>query len=403
MSFFKKYWFTLTIILSLLIGTIMGICCNDTFIDNIKPLGDLFINLMFTLVVPLVFFTITSSIANLSKNIKLSNLLSKTIIMFFITSTISAIFMTVIMLFVNPVSGNIDISHGIANEKSNVLAKIVEAISVNDFYSLLSKSNMLALIIFSILFGISLRYVDKDNKISSLLDVISKAILKCVKIIMLYAPIGICAYFATLINSFGKTLIDSYINSLIIYIVATILYFAIFYTLYAYIGKGKKGIKLFYSNILPSFTTSLATQSSLASLPTNLATSKKMKINDSVSSLSLPLGSSIHMEGSVIGSILKIFFLFAIFTTTNLTPLSYIGAILIAVFSGVVMSGVPGGGLIGEMLIVSLYGFPPSAFTIIATIGWLIDAPATMLNVCGDLPSAMLIEKYTSKKAKNLS
>ena len=125
-----------------------------------------------------------------------------------------------------------------------------------------------------------------------------------------------------------------------------------------------------------------------------------MEIDHNVSNISLPLASTIHMEGSVIASILKIFFLFAIFNMTDLSLSSYLIAIFIAVFSGVVMSGVPGGGLIGEMLIVSLYGFPISAFTIIATIGWLIDAPATMLNVCGDLPSAMMIEKLTIKKAK---
>ena len=400
MNFIKKYWFTISIILSLAIGTLIGIFASDNFIKNVKPLGDLFVNLMFTLVVPLVFFTITSSIASLSKNIKLGNILTKTILVFFITSFISAVFMFIVMLFVDPVTGTISVTETVNNDKANILAKIVEAISVNDFYSLLSKGNMLALIIFSILFGISLRSIDTEGKVTDIMNLISKTILKCVKIVMYYAPIGICAYFATLINSFGSSLIESYVRSLVIYIIVTILFFVIFYTLYAYIAKGKKGIILFYKNILPSFTTSLATQSSLASLPTNLETSKNMNINDNVASLSLPLGSSIHMEGSVIASILKIFFLFNIFNMTNSTPLSYISAILIAVFSGVVMSGVPGGGLIGEMLIVSLYGFPTSAFTIIATIGWIIDAPATMLNVCGDLPSAMLIEKFTNKKAK---
>jgi Na+/H+-dicarboxylate symporter len=62
------------------------------------------------------------------------------------------------------------------------------------------------------------------------------------------------------------------------------------------------------------------------------------------------------------------------------------------------MSGIPGGGLIGEMLIVSLYGFPPEAFALIATIGWLIDPPATLLNVTGDVSSAMIIDKYVNTK-----
>ena len=86
-----------------------------------------------------------------------------------------------------------------------------------------------------------------------------------------------------------------------------------------------------------------------------------------------------------------------LFRYNNICIDSYIIALLISVLSGVVMSGIPGGGLIGEMLIVSLYGFPAEAFIIISTIGWLIDAPATMLNVTGDITSCMLIDKYIKK------
>ena len=222
--------------------------------------------------------------------------------------------------------------------------------------------------------------------------------LKFVKIVMYYAPIGVFAYFASLIKSYGEDILSSYLKSFVIYIVVSILYFLIFYTLYAYIAKGKEGVKNFYRHILPSFTCSLATQSSLASLPTNLETAAEMRIDDNVSKVSLPLGATVHMEGSAMGSILKIFFLFSVFNMPIDGISTCIIALIIAIASGVVMSGIPGGGLIGEMLIVSLYGFPPSAFTMIATIGWIIDAPATMLNVCGDIPSAMLIEKSVYKK-----
>ena len=93
------------------------------------------------------------------------------------------------------------------------------------------------------------------------------------------------------------------------------------------------------------------------------------------------------------GAILKIAFLFAIFNQPFIGIDNYLIAIMISVLSAVVMSGIPGGGLIGEMLIVSLYGFPLEAFPIIATIGWLIDPPATTLNVCGDVTSAMLVSR----------
>lgn len=123
-----------------------------------------------------------------------------------------------------------------------------------------------------------------------------------------------------------------------------------------------------------------------------------MKIDKDVSKVALPIGATVHMEGSCMESILKIIFLFSIFNYSFTGLDTYTIAILIAVLSGVVMSGIPGGGLIGEMLIVSLYRFPPEAFALIATIGWLIDPPATSLNVTGDVSSAMIIDKYVNAK-----
>lgn len=381
---------------SLIAASLVGIFANGSFIESLKPLGDIFINLMFTLVVPLVFFTITSSIANMSKKMRLNKILTKTFIVFIITSAISAVVMLIPLLFINPSNGiNIQIS-GETQEKISVLEQITKAITVEDFSQLFSKNHMLPLIIFSILFGLSLRYIDKDNKIGKGLELLSKTTLRIVKIVMFYAPLGVFAYFANLIHSYGEEIISGYLTSLIIYIGASIAYFLIFYSLYVYIAKGKNGVKLFYKNIFPSFTCSLATQSSLASLPTNIETAQEMQIDENIHKVALPLGATIHMEGSAMGSILKIFFLFSVFSIPITSPLTYISAIIIAIASGVVMSGIPGGGLIGEMLIVSLYGFPPAAFTMIATIGWIIDAPATMLNVCGDLPSCMLIEKKKS-------
>ncbi len=394
----KKYTFVISMFIALFLATIVGIFASENFVTAIAPLGDIFVNLMFTLVVPLVFFTISSSIANMNKEIKISKILSKTFLIFLITSAISALVMLVVVIFINPAS---KISINVIdtnNEKLNILEQISQAISVTNFSDLLTKNHMLALIIFSLFFGISLRYVDKEGKVSKGIEVLSNTMLQFVKLIMYYAPIGVFAYFANLIKSYGSDVISTYLRTFLIYICVSIVYFLVFYTLYAYIAKGKKGVKSFYKNILSSLTCSLATQSSLASLPTNLDTAKKIKIDDNVSNISLPLGATVHMEGSAIGSILKIFFLFSVFNMPINSISTYIVALIIAVASGVVMSGIPGGGLIGEMLIVSLYGFPLSAFTMIATIGWLIDAPATMLNVCGDIPSAMLIEKSMNKR-----
>ena len=142
-----------------------------------------------------------------------------------------------------------------------------------------------------------------------------------------------------------------------------VLYFLIFYTIYAYVAGRKSGVKKFYKNILPVVLTSFATQSSLASLPTNLEVTGNMDIPKDIREVTLPIGTTMHMEGSSMGSILKIAFLFSIFKMSFTGIDTYLIAIFIAVLSSIVMSGIPGGALIGEVLIVSFSSAVPYPWT----------------------------------------
>lgn len=395
----NSYFFPIILFISIIIGCILGGILGEKA-SVLKPLGEIFLNLMYTIVVPLVFFTISSSVANMVDMRRLGKILKYTFLVFFATSAIAAILMLIVLLIIDPVGNSNILIEASENIKgTNIGNQIVEAITVSDFANLLSREHMLPLIIFSCLFGIGTSIIGKQGEsIAKGLDSLSKIMMKLVTIIMYYAPIGLMAYFASLIGEFGPNLIGSYAKSMAIYYILCVVYFIVFYTLYAYLAGGKKGIRLFYKNQFPITITSLATQSSLASLPTNLEQTEKMEVPKDIREVTLPIGATMHMEGSAMAAILKIVFLFSIFNKPFYSPFTITTAILIAVLSAVVMSGIPGGGLIGEMLIVSLYGFPPEAFAIIATIGWLVDPPATCLNVTGDSVSAMLTTRLVEGK-----
>lgn len=397
-SFWKTYRFPIILLLSVILGCVLGIVLENKAMV-IKPFGTIFINMLYTIVVPLVFFTISSSIANMVSLRRLGKILKHVFIVFIITSLISAIVMLFTIKIFNPV-GNASITLTAGSEEVLSIAdQIVSAITVTDFKELLSRSNMLPLIIFSILFGIGIALVgEKGKNVAKNLDAISNVMMKIIKIIMYYAPIGLCAYFAALVGEFGPELLGSYARSMFIYYILSIVYFAVFYTLYSYMAGKKEGIKAFYKAAPYPTATSLATQSSLASLPVNLEAASSIDVPKDIREVTLPIGATMHMEGSSMGAILKIAFLFAIFNRPFVGVDTYLIALLISVLSAVVMSGIPGGGLIGEMLIVSLYGFPMEAFPIIATIGWLIDPPATCLNVVGDLSSSMLVTRIVEGK-----
>ena len=397
-SFWKTYRFPIILLLSVILGCVLGIVLENKAMV-IKPFGTIFINMLYTIVVPLVFFTISSSIANMVSLRRLGKILKYVFIVFIITSLISAIVMLFTIKIFNPV-GNASITLTAGSEEVLSIAdQIVSAITVTDFKELLSRSNMLPLIIFSILFGIGIALVgEKGKNVAKNLDAISNVMMKIIKIIMYYAPIGLCAYFAALVGEFGPELLGSYARSMFIYYILSIVYFAVFYTLYSYMAGKKEGIKAFYKAAPYPTATSLATQSSLASLPVNLEAASSIDVPKDIREVTLPIGATMHMEGSSMGAILKIAFLFAIFNRPFVGVDTYLIALLISVLSAVVMPGIPGGGLIGEMLIVSLYGFPMEAFPIIATIGWLIDPPATCLNVVGDLSSSMLVTRIVEGK-----
>lgn len=392
----KNYRFLLILFLSVIVGSLLGIIFKEKIVF-IKPLGDIFLNLMFTLVVPLVFFTISSSIANMSNLKRLGKIIKYILLIFICTSGIAAIIMIFTLKIFNPITNVSLVESNV--ETLSIGSQIVKALTVTDFYSLLSKNNILPLIIFSSIFGVAISLLgDKGKKISNTLSILSEIMMKMIKIIMYYAPIGITAYFAALIGEFGPSLMGSYAKSMIIYYGLTVVYFIVFYSIYSFIAGGKKGFRLFWSNIIPSVLTSLATCSSLGTLPVNLDTASKMKIPKDIREVSLPLGATMHMEGSSFGAILKIFIVFSLFGKPFVGLDNYLVAILIAILSAVVMAGVPGGGLIGEALIVSVYGLPIEAFAVISTIGILIDPPATLLNVVGDITSSMLVTKCVDKE-----
>lgn len=398
-KFVKKYWFPISILLSIIIGSLWGSYLGERA-SVLKPIGDIFLNLMFTIVVPLVFFTISSSIASMIDLKRLGKIMGYSLIVFTITCIIASVVMLVSVKIVNPLGSNSVLIDATETVKSlSIGEQIVNALTVNDFSELLSRNNMLPLVIFSILFGVGVSALgDKGKKLSTNLEANSKALMKVVHIIMYYAPIGLCAYFMNLVGSFGISLISGYLRSFILYTVVGIIYYLVFYTLYAYVAGRKRAVKNFYKNALNPTAVALATQSSLATLPTNLESASNMGISKDIREVSMSVGSTMNMHGSVMASVLKISFLFSVFGRSFTGLDTYLIAILISVLSGVVMSGIPSGGLIGEMLIVSMYSFPAGAFLIISTIGIIVDAPATALNVMGNPTSAMLVSRLVEGK-----
>lgn len=276
---------------------------------------------------------------------------------------------------------------------------LVGALTVNDFSLLLSKSNMLPLIIFSIIFGFCVATCGGDESpVGKLLNNLNMVIMKFVDVIMMIAPIGLGAYFANLIGEFGPQLLGDYGRAMIVYYPLCLLYVVIFFPVYAFLAGGKEGVSRMLKHIFTPALTAFATQSSAATIPVTKTACDKMGVPKDVSDIVVPMGCTMHMDGSVLSSIVKIAFLFGVFGTPFTGVSTYTMAIVVAILSAFVLSGAPGGGLVGEMIIVSMFGFPAEAFPLIATLGFLFDPAATSLNASGDAIASMLVARTVEGK-----
>lgn len=390
--------------LVLLVGAVVFGACLGWFLKEkavfLKPFGDIFLNLLFTCVVPLVFFSISSAVASMEDLKRLGKILFWMIIVFILTGIIASFVMLAAVKFYAPAQGvNFQLETITAVESSTAGERIVKAFTVSDFGDLFSKKNMLALIIFSLLIGLSVSLArERAGAFKQFLASGNAVMGKVIDLVMLYAPVGLGAYFAYLVGVFGPQLMGSYVRAMILYYPVAILYFLIFFSAYVYWASGFKGLKKFWPNILPSSLTALATGSSLATVPSNLESAKRIGIPEDIREVVIPMGATIHMEGSCLSAILKISFLFGIFQLDFSGVGTLAIAVGIALLSGTVMSGIPGGGFLGEILIVTLYGFPPEALPLISMIGTLVDPPATMVNATGDSVAGMMLARILGGK-----
>ncbi len=411
-KFLSNYKSTIILLVAIIVGAIVGIVFQEKA-TILSPLGDLFLNLLLVIIVPLIFLTITTSIAKMKQPKRIGKIMVTIIGVFIFTSIIAVIVgfvSTYFVKLVNPEDGQqirnslqeiTDGEDSTADEGELTIAdRTVNLLTVNDFSKLLSKENIVALLIASVIFGIATNMAgEKGKPVYDFLVSANEIVANIVKIIMYFAPIGLGCYFASLVGSFGASIAVGYLKTFVVYTIVAIAFYFIVYTIYAFIAGGKKGVSAFWKNAIPSTLTALATCSSAASIPVNVECAKKMGVPDDIAETTIPLGTSFHKDGSIIGSVFKIMFLVCLFGTSLATAGDVLGIVGVALLANLLITAVPiGGGTISEMLILTMLGYPVAALPILTIIATIIDPPATMLNVVGDTVSSMMVTRVVDGK-----
>ena len=381
---------------------------NKKAIKVFSLLGDIFLNLLFVVIVPLIFLNVTTAITKMEKPKRLGKIVGSILIVFILTSVIAVLIgfaSTRVVDLVNVEDGEM-IRNALADDAQeldkdmDIGTRTVNLLTVDDFPKLLSRSNLIALLIFSIITGIAIN-MSKENgePFKKVLQSANSVVINIVNIIMLYAPIGLGCYMASFIGTFGSSIVSGYLRTFIIYLIVSLFYYFVMYTIFAFIGGGKVGVKNFWKNVLPATATAIGTCSSAACIPVNIDTCKKIGVPDDIAETTVPLGTSFHKDGSIIGSVFKLMFLVCLFSVPLATPQAVLQVLGISLLANLLVTAVPiGGGTISEMLIITMMGFPAGALPILTVIATIIDAPATMLNVVGDDVSSMMVSRIVDGK-----
>ena len=366
-----------------------------------KPLGTVFINLMFCIVVPMVFASISSAVANMKSRRRAGKIMGVTVATFVVTGAIAAVIMFVLMRLFPPVlTPWTEFQTGEMGDYASLSELIVNFFTAEDFVGLLSRQAMLPLIVFSLLFGFAVNLTGGgETLVGKFLDNLAEVMLKFVQLVTYYAPIAFFGFFADLVATYGSQIVENYVRALAVYYPLCFLYIFTAWPLFAWFGGGKGAVKTMFAHIAKPAIVSLGTCSSVATIPTNMEAAADTGISKDVTDMVLPLGATMHMDGSCFSCVLKIAFVFGVFgqpfTFSQLVPV-----VLVAVLSSVGMSGVPGGGYIGEYIICSIFfaDHMDIAFPILVTIGNLVDPPATMINSAGDYVASFLVSRFVDGK-----
>ena len=395
-SFWKNYSNIILLLIGIFIGSLVGILTPD-FVVYLKPIGDIFLNLLFVTVIPLVFFAIVSAISGIEQQNQLGKIIGTMVLTFLSFILISATFCIVLVYFF-PTEAPKNISETITENlqsDTNINDQIVGFFTVSEFYHLFSRQNMLALLVFSFLVGISIRKSGEMGKAFQNFILSGNEVMKqLLLLIMKVAPVGLGAYFAYQVGTIGPQLFGFYAKPLGLYYIAGTIYFILFFSLYAFVWKGGKGVKAFWKESLLPTATAISTCSSLATMPVAIESAKRMGVPASIANVVIPIGTTIHKNGSSISSIIKIYVAFQLLGWNFFEPMNLIMALGITVFVSAVAGGIPNGGYIGEMLMISVYKIPPDVVPAVIIIGTLVDPLATVLNSVGNILASMIVSKF---------
>jgi len=356
--------------------------------------GQIFISLLKLMVVPLVFFSLTSGVSSLDKDMNLGKIAGKTLSLYLFTTAIAISLGLIIAIFLSPGANlNLEISEKVLIPESPSIKEVFINIFPTNPINAMSEGNMLQIIVFSIFVGVALRSLgNKVSSIKEMIDKITEIILKMVFIIINLAPYGVFCLISVLFAEKGFTVLGDL--SYYFFIVLSVL---IIHALVTYssllILLAKINPITFLKKIRPVILFAFSTSSSNATMPITLKTvTENLGVNRKIASFTVPLGATINMDGTAIMQGVATVFIANAYSI-DLLFVDYLMVVLTATLASIGTAGVPGVGIIMLAMVLTQVGLPAEGIGLIIGVDRLLDMVRTVVNVTGDSTVSTVIAK----------
>ncbi|WP_138419818.1 dicarboxylate/amino acid:cation symporter [Aquibacillus sediminis] len=399
---------TSKIILGLVLGGIIGLVLNitsQTLFESLNtwlfvPLGQIFLNFINMLVVPIVFFSLTLGTAGLGDPKKLGRIGGKTI-SFFLVSTAMALIIGISLAFIVQPGAGGDYNTNVEYEPAEappIADTLLNIIPTNPIQAM-AEGDMLQIIVFSIFVGLGLAVLgDKTSGILKLVDQGNEIMMYLVGLIMKFAPYGTFGLIATAVGTQGLSAIRNMGMYMIVVVLALFIH-AIFTYGTAVKVLGKMNPLHFFKTFVPAMTVAFSTSSSSATLPVSMKIAQNnLKVPERISSFVQPLGATINMDGTgIMQGVATVFIAQAYGLDLAVTDI--VTVVLTAVLASIGTAGVPGVGLILLAMVLNSVGLPPEGIGLIIGIDRLLDMTRTAVNITGDAACSVVVAQSEKNKS----
>ena len=398
----KKMSLAMQIFISLILAIVVGLLMQShaEFAESyIKPFGIIFLNLVKFIVVPIVLFSIMCGIISMQDIKKVGAIGLKTVVYYMCTTAFAITFGLIggnLFKGMFPVVATTDLTYEAA-ESVSFMDTIVNIFPSN-FIAPMSESNMLQVIVMSVLFGFAIILIgpEKNPRLIQGCNDLNDMFMKCMEMILKLSPIGVFCLLSPVIASNGPAIIGSLAMVLLTAYVCYIIHAVVVYSFAVKTMGGMSPLK-FFKGMLPAIMFAFSSSSSVGTLPINMECVENMGASKEVSSFVLPLGATINMDGTAIYQGVCAIFIASCYGI-HLTLPQMLTMILTATLASIGTAGVPGAGMVMLAMVLTSVGLPVDGIALVAGVDRIFDMGRTVVNITGDASCSIIVSNMERKK-----